>query len=171
MYVCMNRMGVPLQHTSVPMLGLGLVGAAPLSCSTYVLGGSVTLAFRNACTRRLFDFVYNFECDLFAFYCFKFLFAAHLGVLRPYTWFTSSFRPLEFGRVTSFRMWSTAGSVIRTFSGMKLILGKRSRHPSGHQPSSSRGLCWWELSFRPLSGRSEQFLSVFSIWLESFIPD
>jgi len=22
-----------------------------------------------------------------------------------------------------------------------------SRHPSEHQPSSSRGLCWWELYF------------------------
>jgi len=22
-----------------------------------------------------------------------------------------------------------------------------SRHPSGHQPSSSRGLCWWDLYF------------------------
>jgi len=37
MYVCMHRMGVPLRHASVPMLGLGLVGAAPISCSTYLL--------------------------------------------------------------------------------------------------------------------------------------
>jgi len=41
MYVCMHRMRVPLRHTSVPMLGLGLVGAAPFSCSAYVFGGSV----------------------------------------------------------------------------------------------------------------------------------
>jgi len=56
-----------------PMLGLGLVG------------GSVTLAFRNACTRKLFVivfsdslFAYNFECNLFAFYCFYCLFAVSL---------------------------------------------------------------------------------------------
>jgi len=85
MYVCMHRMGVPLRHTSVPMLGLGLVGAAPISSSTYALGGYATLAFRSACTRRLFEivfgdslFVYNFECDLFAFYCFYCLFAVAL---------------------------------------------------------------------------------------------
>jgi len=59
MYVRMRRMGVPLRHTSVTMLGLGLVGAAPISCSTYVFGGSVTLAFRNACTRKLFVIVFG----------------------------------------------------------------------------------------------------------------
>jgi len=131
--------------------------------------------FRNACTRKSFVivfgdslFVYNFECNLFAFYCFYCFFAvsllclcsdvghyflqgvmlvaeslngelvdlnnfkehqnqeksndelhglvnvlniilvvndlhgvndiggANLGVLRPYAWFTSSLRPLEF---------------------------------------------------------------------------
>jgi len=79
----MHRMGVPPWHTSVPMLGLELVGAAPISCSTYVFEGSVTLAFRNARTRKLFVivfgdslFVCNFECNLFAFHCFlcRFLF-------------------------------------------------------------------------------------------------
>jgi len=41
MYVCMHRMRVPLRRTSVPMLELGLVGAATISCSVYVIGGSV----------------------------------------------------------------------------------------------------------------------------------
>jgi len=50
MYVCMHRMGVPLRHTSVPMLGPRVVGAAPISCSTYVFTGSVTHAFRIVCS-------------------------------------------------------------------------------------------------------------------------
>jgi len=33
-------------------------------------------------------------------------FAPHLRVLRPCTWFTSSFRPSEFCRLTSYRVWS-----------------------------------------------------------------
>jgi len=52
-------------------------------------------------------------------------FATYLGVLRPFTWFTSSFRPSGFCRLTSSRLWSIAGPVIGTFSRVKLILGKR----------------------------------------------
>jgi len=76
MYVCMHRLRVPLRRTSVPMLELGLVGAAPISCSRMYLMVLFTLAFRNACTRKLFVIVFgdllfvNFECSLFAFYWF-----------------------------------------------------------------------------------------------------
>jgi len=76
MYVYMHRMRVPLRRTSVPMLELGLVGAAPISCSRMYLIVLFTLAFRNACIRKLFVIVFgdlvfvNFECSLFAFYWF-----------------------------------------------------------------------------------------------------
>jgi len=57
MYVCMHHMRVPLRRTSVPMLEMGLVGAAPISCSRMYLMVLLTLAFRNACIRKLFVIV------------------------------------------------------------------------------------------------------------------
>jgi len=68
-------MRVPLRRTSVPMLELGLVGAAPISCSRMYLMVLFTLAFRNACTRQFLEIVFdllfvNLECSLFAFYWF-----------------------------------------------------------------------------------------------------
>jgi len=69
-------MRVPLQRTSVPMLELELVGAAPISCSRMYLMVLFTLAIRNASTRKLFVIVFgdlifvNFECSLFGFYWF-----------------------------------------------------------------------------------------------------
>jgi len=80
-YVCiMHRMRVPLRRTSVPLLELGLVGAAPISCLRMYLMVLFTLAFRNACTRKLLVIVFgdslfvNFECSLFAFYWFLLFF-------------------------------------------------------------------------------------------------
>jgi len=58
------------------MLELGLVGPAPISCSRMYLMVLFTLAFRNACTRKLFVIVFgdllfvNLECSLFVFYWF-----------------------------------------------------------------------------------------------------
>jgi len=84
MYVCMYR--IPLRHTSFPMLGLGLVGAALISCSTFVVVASVTLPFRNACTRKLFvivlvdsllsvilNAIYSLSIVFMVFSCFTFL--------------------------------------------------------------------------------------------------
>jgi len=113
----MHRMRVPLRHTSVPVLGLGQL---KFLLQRMYLGVLFTLAFRNACTRKLFVTVfgdsllgYNFGVQFIRFLLFSI--GVHLGVLRPYTWFTSSFRPSEFCRLTSFRVWSIAGPVIRSF--------------------------------------------------------
>jgi len=75
--------------------------------------------------------------------------AATLDVLLPILGSSGHQYFSSFGvcRWTSFRMQSFAGPVIRTFSWVNFILGKRSRHPSGHQSSFSRGLHWWDLYF------------------------
>jgi len=67
MYVCMHRMGVPLRITTVPMLGLGLVGAAPISFSVYVLGGSVYTCIQK---RMYSKIVCNCFCDSLFLYNF-----------------------------------------------------------------------------------------------------
>jgi len=56
MYVSMHRMRVPLRHTSVPMLGLWLLGAASISCSACVFGGSVYTCIQKCMYSKI---VYN----------------------------------------------------------------------------------------------------------------
>jgi len=77
--------GGPLRHTSVPMLGMGLVGAAPISCSAYVFWGSDYTCIQKCMYSQIvcngfwrFTFCLLLECNLFAFYCLYCLFAASL---------------------------------------------------------------------------------------------
>jgi len=68
--------GGPLRHTSVPMLGIRLVGAAPISCSAYVFWGSDYTCIQKCMYSQIvcngfwrFTFCLLLECNLFAFYC------------------------------------------------------------------------------------------------------
>jgi len=68
-------------------------------------------------------------------------FATHLGVLRPFTWFATSFSSFGILQVDFLQIVVDRRTGYRDFLLGEFDSRETSRHPSGHQPSSSRGLC------------------------------